>query len=164
MRVCADRNSPYYDVRNFGCQVWCDGKLISRVIEADDEAGWVIRDQDNSTLREILRGRVSIVNPRLLPVPVRNQFTAGEEVFAAFGVTLQPWQREIMVLATDYARDGRTHHFSFTRRTGKVTFLIDGELAREFFLDKPMDVPAIKRTPPNHNERAWQTRRRKGRR
>jgi len=106
MRVSAVPSSPHYKGSE-SYEVWLNGKRVSNVIEACDEAGWLIRDKDFDVMQlqsldnslpaysEILRGRVTIVSPRLLPVPTRNRFTA-EEVCAAFGVPLQSWQLEIL--------------------------------------------------------------------
>lgn len=69
MRVCANSNSEFYNPFYMGSQVWLDGKRIDKVIEADDENGWLIRRDFNDGYDTILRGRVSIVNPRLLPIP-----------------------------------------------------------------------------------------------
>lgn len=75
MRVCANSNSEFYDPFYMGSQVWLDGKRIDKVIEADDENGWLIRRDFNDGYDTILRGRVSIVNPRLLPVRVPRKLT-----------------------------------------------------------------------------------------
>ncbi len=66
MRVSAEKNSPHFHADWMGSHVWLDGKRVDRVIEACEESGWVIRGEYGH--REILRGRVSIVNPRMLPV------------------------------------------------------------------------------------------------
>jgi hypothetical protein len=69
MRVCADRHSDYY-MGDERYEVWLDGKRLTHVIEADEENGWAIVHSDvGSTYRKILRGRVTILNPRLLPIP-----------------------------------------------------------------------------------------------
>lgn len=82
MRISADSRSEHYKGDGVAYHVWIDGKRVDRVVEVDDKAGWVIRDQTDTnghvridraeqcTLREILRGRVTIINPALLPVPV----------------------------------------------------------------------------------------------
>lgn len=70
--------------RNVCYFAWLDGKRLTHVIAADDEEGWVVINaidihgrlvMDSSypdgctPLQLTLHGRVSIVNPALLPVP-----------------------------------------------------------------------------------------------
>ena len=84
MRVHADSRHPDYQGYGNYHEIWLDGVRITRVVYADDEAGVVVcadprdgrmyeqcLDDPFNTVRRY--GRVTIINPRLLPVPVKRK-------------------------------------------------------------------------------------------
>ncbi len=203
MRICADPRSPHYHADWMGSHVWLDGKRLTHVVEACEESGWVIRDKtdaDGNVLiegnkylaREILRGRVSIVNPRWLPAPVPRKLI----VLVLEGVALSnrsvqliQWFRknddlvEIVVI-----EPGRTMGW---KPCGiwidDMADLIDDHMQRKLLVlerwflygtgesypvvgsglvacnGPELERPVVKHISPNCNERAWNTKRRKGR-
>lgn len=80
-------------------ETWLDGKKISKVFFADEELGVVVRavqDEQGRVIiegdcvkRELEFGCVAIINPRLLPVPVRPRMFTLEEICRIFNVPVE---------------------------------------------------------------------------
>lgn len=170
MRVSAQKNSPHYDPFYQGSHVWIDGKRVDRVIEACEEAGWVIRDTDQMNAagdgyqRQLLRGRVSIINPRMLPIVAPRRLIVMNMAGSALSLRslmLMDWFRaqgdavEVIQVGDNYS--GWTPEAVWVDDLSEMLQSVVAVVAHRIVSNVRADMASFRR-----NERAWDTKRRKG--
>lgn len=160
MRVCWF-NKP----RDRSYDVWLDGNKLRHVCAADEEEGWVVTDDD------ILCGRVSIVDPRLLPIPAQRKLVV---MVATPDAQLSQYTRSLIdlfrrngdiaeVVMVGPGLQGYTPDAVWIDELADALHGVMRQAVRNTVGKMIADEVQRKSLPPNHNDRAWQTKRRKGR-